>query len=264
MAFQLHIEFSGLCMFVPDHASGEMHVLLPDSERHAHDVGRHYTRLFYDEGHKTGGVRTGVRERIPLDRRALLVPRFGAAAMLTLPQQVADVTDFTGKLARSQVGDQPGGVLARVTLSSGRITHCAPGAYWKVGNRFACMTNLVRWTLEVPQNSIELPFAGLNGAGSGSLVELFPIGGELLLEVYNALEADMPPVGPKPYPSPGNGHRADHFAVYYEMFTASPNLQVPVLEADVANCPSGTEDPVSAAEPHLAEIAPTAHEGADP
>jgi hypothetical protein len=264
MSFELDIVFTGLCMFVPDPRSEQMHVLLADADHHAgHFGGKHYARLFYDEGYEEpGGELTKKWEKVKLDKRALLVPRFGPGAALTLPKQVMNLEPIVGKLPFAQVLNDPTSVKGRVTLGSGRITACAPGAFWRLGAREFCMTNAVVWTVEIPQDSIELPLARLKNGSKGWLDELFPIGGRIVLWVVNAMKDDMPGSGE---PVASHGPPGEHFSAYYDLYQGSSNPGNPVLVKEVGNCPAGSEDPCG---PGIWESerfqGPGGYRGADP
>jgi hypothetical protein len=265
MSFRLHIGFTGLCMFVPEPATKQMHVLLPNADSHAGHIGQHLTRLYYDKGYLSpgGGLQDHLK-KVELDHKALVVPAFDGTASLGLPRQVVDITSTAGPLDGKQVLDRPKGVKSRVTLGSGRITYCAPGAYWDLGGRHVCMTNLVIWTVDVPHDSITLPLERINNGNPGALDTLFPIDGQVFVKVFNALLSDLPG-SHVPLPTPPLGHKADHFIAYYEMSTGMPNPAVPVLLDHVGNCPTGTEDPCDAELGISASPADTdARKGADP
>jgi hypothetical protein len=246
MSFRLHIGFTGLCMFVPDPATGQMHVLLPDTEKHAGHVGKHYARLYYDEAHeKPGKPASGDLETVRLDRRALVVPRFGAAAELALPKEIVDITPTAKPLHHSQVLNAPKGVFARVTLGSGSITDCRQGAYWQMDERNVCMSHIVVWTIDVPQDSIQLPLARLNKGREGWMEELFPDDkGDIWLGVYNTVKQDLPTGELPDVQCPDqNPHYADHFGAYYEISTSAPNPVLPKLLACWGECPLDALDP---------------------
>ncbi|HEV2148118.1 MAG TPA: hypothetical protein VGR37_12005 [Longimicrobiaceae bacterium] len=270
MGFQLKIVFTGLCLFVPDDRSAEtaMHVLLPDSSGHvSHGGKQHYVRLYYDEGYEGGGVLTRRLRPVKIDHQALIVPRLAGDAQVTLPRQIVNLSRFTNEpVAPEQTGKRPRKVRARVTLGSGLISGCDPGAYWELEGEPVCMTNRVEWTVPVSdRDSISLQLEGLNSGHDESLGPLHKINEEIVLYVYNATQEDLPPNRPG-IPQPrGRPHEAEHFEVYYEIFSPAGKKGIPRLLAPVGECPPGTEDDCSPRKGNVrGTTAPQEIAGADP
>ncbi|MGH7517283.1 MAG: hypothetical protein ACREOC_07415 [Gemmatimonadales bacterium] len=71
MAFDLEITITGLCVFVPDPAQKQVHVLMVEPGPHHGAAHRHYPRLFYDAAHDSSAKPKKFWRVVPLDRTVL-------------------------------------------------------------------------------------------------------------------------------------------------------------------------------------------------
>jgi hypothetical protein len=124
----LHVTFTGLCLFVRDPTSSNMHVLMPGTGAGGGGghVGKHHVALDYPGG-------------IPLDMEGWTLDLSGLGSTgggMLPPSQIIDVGRLAGKgVHKEQFGldpDPPNSVAARITLPP--VKHFEPGetATWTV------------------------------------------------------------------------------------------------------------------------------------
>ncbi|HEY0022191.1 MAG TPA: hypothetical protein VGB24_04750 [Longimicrobium sp.] len=209
--FDLHITFTGLCLFVDDLVRKDgaklLHVLMPRTGGGGHGVPghvhAHLARLLYDARHeKEGTVDDGTPRkhhatRIEMENRALDLSDVDTDAAFTPTLQaemdrysVFDLSTFVGsRSARPEIGQVPrpwldefetgGMVVSRVTVGKGAVSGGDSGVQWRIGDRAAQhMAVAVDWTIpNVKGSSLTLVFDGLNGNHPHSFnpLTLYPI-----------------------------------------------------------------------------------------
>lgn len=247
MAFTLRITFSGLCLFVPEPASGgstgRMHVLMPGMFGHHCGADRHIAALGYDTGHlREGGAPTGVTALASLSGRQL-VPVQGTSAELGLCGHIVDLREVTGRSVDPDLldADAAGKLESRVTLGAGRITRVAPGVCWEwQPGEYRPIANKVEWEIDgVEGDRLTLVSEPIGGGGEAKVVgELYPIDGRVSVIVYHETTQDMPPE-PLPVehqPVPMVGTTPPHFAAYYTLFGGGVPTLMPRFHGKLEGC----------------------------
>lgn len=226
MSFELHIEFVGLCLFVPVREPAAMHVLMPAAGHHHgdHDVPPHLGMLLFDEALLRPGA-DGPSHRVkrePMERVTLALA--GRAPNLTLSDEVVvDVGKVVKKPIDERVlwgSDPDGKLVARLRLGSGAWTGNARGACWNyelVSPARRELPNRLYWTMNMDAHELVLELEALENGTGRTLPPLYPIGGEIHLKVYNTPLNEIPP-DVVDIPPPPWGTRAHHFGAYYRLF----------------------------------------------
>ena len=249
MAFTLRITFSGLCLFVPEPVGGgtrgRMHVLMPGMFGHHHGpADRHVPVLAYDAGYLVqGGPLLGVPALASLTGHTF-EPVAGDQAELSLCSQVVDLRAVTGRSVDPDhlADDTQNKLVSRVTLGAGRMTRVAPGVCWEWGQgEFRPIAHRAEWTItDVPGDRLELVAEPLGGGGvPRQMGALYPVNGELNLDVLHETQQDLPP-DPLPAehqhpPMPGESPR--HFAAFYTLFGGPVPMRMPRYWGKLEDCP---------------------------
>ena len=247
MAFTLRINFSGLCMFVPQPVNGLMHVLLPKSTAHAHGADRHVPVLWFDMAHLRPGVTGG--DNIPvLVRLAGETLRLNGtgAANLYICTEIVNLRPVTGKPVHADhLGkDERQKLAARITLGSGRMTRIAPGDCWEwVPGQFRHLAHQVEWEIEYPDASLTLQMEDFDGVPGRTLQTLYPftpLGGTpvINLNVHHVPVGDLPP-DPEPASQrhvPAFGAEPTHFLTFYTLFGGGVPIRLPKYWGSGSDC----------------------------
>lgn len=224
MSFDLHIELVGLCLFVPDPATGSLYVLMPAAGGHGHPVDPHVVRLCVDSAYLQPGSRrpNGIPALVPMDR-VELVGASDAKLSLALPDELVDVGTevrrpiFPGALR----GDDPARRLtARVELRSGACEGYEQGVCWSypVPLRQQRLCNRLVWNVgKMEEDRLELALTPLAGGTGATLPPLYPIDGRIALSVFHTTRDELPPQPHDPSPPPA-GTPAHHFGEFYALF----------------------------------------------
>lgn len=240
MGFTLNLTFGGLCLYVPDLASGSlrMHALLPSC---AHVP--HHPRLVYDLAARTGWPPTSAAELVPLDNSEIDLTTLAAAPpVLAPPPEVPNLTQifprYDVRVNRAFL-DNPntGGVVnARIRFEAGRpaVTRCGIGGHWFFPTPDPPSMQLpiqVVWRLEISTPSLKLDIKGINGSTASTPLELHPdpARNELDVWVLNSpqLPSQFPPPNSATVPDPLEA--ATHIACFYHL-TDTPGLAVPLFD----------------------------------
>ncbi|MFL5386144.1 MAG: hypothetical protein ACJ8GN_26815 [Longimicrobiaceae bacterium] len=249
MAFTLRITFSGLCLFVPEPAGGgtrgRMHVLMPGMFGHHHDMAdRHIPVLAYDAGYLVeGGALNGVTALAKLTGHTL-TPVAGDQAELRLCSQIVDLREVTNRPVDPDhlADDTQKKLVSRVTLGAGGMTRVSPGVCWEWRpGEFRPIAHRAEWEIpDFPGDRLALVAEPLGGGGVPQpLGTLFPVGGEMNLDVLHVTQADLPP-DPLPMehqPMPVPGEDAKHFSAYYGLFGDPVPIRMPRYWGKLEDCP---------------------------
>jgi len=226
MAFDLKIEFVGLCLFVPDYGSQTMYVLMPHAGT-AGGQGRtmppHAVRLCFNAAYLQPGS-TRLWEAVTLvvmDGAELSLPP--GPAELELPDELVNV----GAVANRPIdtvalsADPAAKLTARALLRSGKYLEHDGGGYWKYPSESSPprqLPNRICWTVPgMEGDRLDLACAEFGGEPVLDLPSLYPIDGTIEVSVYHTPHEELPPLPVNP-PRPAQGAEAYHFAAYYELF----------------------------------------------
>lgn len=278
-AFELHIIFVGLCMFVDDkeNPKGErLHVLLPKTEGH-HE---HQAALLFNPGYKTG-----VKEPSgpPLDAAVCRLKNrqldltslntMGGLSRNFKKSNVFDLGDWAGRTVERRLLDEGGDAtppnesVTRITLDAGTIRRRKKGSVWEIRKPGSLhqkfrghMAISARWVIDVaesdpPQDFVEFDLKPLNDQETGvETIRLFPIDGKIEVYVYHSPELPKAvPVDPVD-PEHEVGDPAPHFRAFYDLLSEP----VPVLaNLDLGNKPSHETDPEPGVDSQVVEDVPT-------
>jgi len=250
MAFDLEIEFVGLCMFVfgpriDDPGVRDMYVLLPQVTPSA-TIPPHVARLCVDTAYlqpastqlhgllaqaPLEGVGLGFRNRDPLDP--------------SLPAELAAVPH---RLDRAVI-DDPGSLLtARVSLGSGvYLPPVRPREHamcWEYPNAVTrqMLTTTITWTIKgMDGDHLDLELTPFVGNAPAPLPTLYPIGDtikRIQLSIYHT-EREMLPPNPQTMPVPAPGTKATHFSAYNILFDPPAEVFDPVFYGASCNVNGG-------------------------
>lgn len=248
MAFDLHITFAGMCLFVPDKKNGQdvMHVLLPSTEHgHGGGMSHHLSQLLYKPEHDPGKSASEALEKpmeVPLRDRLLDLTHLGDKSSY-IPPDFSGVVDLNEAAERKvdraflDEVDTGGRVVTRVTLAAGSasIPERSKGGKWRLGHISKQMATGVEWTIsDVQGDFLELELEGMNRDVNQPphVLRLEPVadGGKQVIHLwlYHSPESEIPgELPPSKIPrTPNPGEKAEHFAAFYNL-TGAP---VPVFE----------------------------------
>lgn len=248
MAFDLHLIFSGICIFVPT-ADGKTYVLMPGSEsdcalgtvgRHPH-VARAVWEKTSEPAPSANRSRFGVRA---IEGREIDLTRIasrGKRRLRALPDEVFNLkTCADAQLRKETVRGRakvPPVIESRIVLDSGCVTGMCVSS-WHLGPNgpVAKMVNIVRWTIRgVKKKELRLTARLLRSSGTGAqpIVTLKPDKKTRALTVcfvhitpdeLNDWLGDHPSGPAEPVPVPVE---VPHFATYYCAFKTSRRTPVP-------------------------------------
>lgn len=231
MPVRLRVHFTGLCLFVPDSKTGELHVLLPATGTHLGDehdhVDEHIVRLAYDRSHlkpNSTDYSGGEPEKHNFRGSALVIGAApGSGTTTSLPAGIYDLDRVVGKrrVRRRNVElDPTPHVAARVTLGGGQAIHCAPAMRWDMADhdKNVLMTWKIMWAIDLPASDVldhhSLRLLGLNQNGNTVLPPLHPTKGAVDILVSNVPAEG---VGSPPDDQPDYERQAAHFRAYYPL-----------------------------------------------
>jgi hypothetical protein len=234
MAFDLEIEFVGLCMFVPDPAGRVVYVLMPAAgiAQGALGMPQHVARLCVDTRYLQppgSAAGPGLVAQVPLDRVSLA---FTGPPPLdpTIPGVVAAVPNLVSLLACT--GDPGPGLTARVTLGAGSVTRTGQAMCWYYPTlaSTATLTTTVTWTIPgVDGDVLSVLLSQLDGNPLPAVPPpLYPINGLVQVRIFHT-ERDLLPPFPMDVPPPPRGTPAAHFAAYNLLFDPPAQAPVPVF-----------------------------------
>lgn len=246
MSFDLIVNFTGLCMFVPED-DALMHVLLPtipESMDHGEGegmtgpaMGPHRARVIYDMAYTDPrSVEViGEWDRKELAHRMLDFSWLGGRVRdgsgnlgdvynPNLPKELLDFNYITGQsIDRTLVADKTPGerLLARVTFGSGAVECYEPGALWEIEDDPPTARKMawwIKWRIaDIRGDRLDLALEGLNGGQGAATQALHPIDGEIELFVYHVPPEQLPPnayIPPEPSPGTPPGHIHAFFELY--------------------------------------------------
>lgn len=271
MSIDVHIQFTGLCLFVKDPNLPQVHVFFPKTSDHVHvpgtghstadgEVEYHAARLIFDTAHLRSGMSAadGIRAHVRLEDRALVFPADPAGtANPDVPAGVVNVSKVTGRRVASELlapSSAKDGLTGRVVLPQGAGAILDSGVCWELDGKYVRLPHLVRWTIRIPDADLKLPLRPLEGGGEQTIPTLYPIGGAIYLYVHHSPPSDLPPA-PRVV-RPPTKTRAEHFKAYYSLLEPGASRPVPVLLDETAcadrdttrggspyNCMLATGDP---------------------
>ena len=256
--YTLVIYFTGLLLFVPDPATGRMHVVAPDVDPphldHVVQVGtvvpEEECTGAWEAARDTASEVRGVCYH-DLDEWSLdFLP--GGDLDLTLPHNVLILSErFPGtvvNLDRRRLGLHPTSrVRSRISLGAGSVTDSCSPAEWNFGSEERFLANVVEWTIpDVPASALPLVFQHLGRRGwelweprtwSLPLAAEARFQGRIPLIIRHVPRKE--PAGPPPL-----WETAEHFGEFYRLLQMSPAGFLPSRDTGNAIrelCKIGTE-----------------------
>ena len=226
MPFDLRINVSGVCAWMVDDNTNQVHVLMPVSNRpgtvmsgehsmHAgHTHPQHFARLVYDQAYEQPNDRQLSPDRrcIPLERTAMEFPAgLGSRIDTTLPQELIDITQLAQiVLPRAYVQGAPTTpVTARVSFGCGRFTDRSLGHALKLGGQPVTIANSVEWTIGgIDADRLDLESL-LGRKGSPSL---FPKGDAIRIAILHGPKNELEQTASG---NPVLTEPIEHFFMYY-------------------------------------------------
>lgn len=267
MAFTLRITFSGLCLFVPEPASGgttgRMHVLMPGMFGDHCGADRHVAAVAYDTGYLVkGGAPIGITVMASISGQQF-TPVAGEAASLAMCDHIVDLRPITGRPVDPDLldADSRKKLMARATLGAGGITRVAPGVCWEWNpGELRPIAHQVEWEIpDVEGDSLTLVSEPIGGGGEQkALGTLFPMNGRVNLVVYHETTQDLPPE-PLPVarqPVPARGFTPHHFSAYYTLFDGPASTMLPRYWGPLSEAPP-LANPCAALPPDMGGLAYT-------
>lgn len=241
MAFNLNINYSGLCMFVPKAAASgapsRMHVLLPKARGHEHGEDRHVPILWFDAAHLRQDVSAGdgVFVLRSLMQRTIIVP--GTGASTEVKKDIVNLRSVTNRpVDDDHLGrDTRGQLVSRVTLEAGKMCAIAPGAIWEwAPSEFRHMAFQVVWTIEnMSDVSLTLQLRDFSGNVIETLQPLYPLDpagkNEINLFIHHVPAGDLPPEPEQNAHEPEPGFMPLHFLSFYSVFGGAVPMRLPKL-----------------------------------
>ena len=240
MAFDLHIEFSGLCLFVRDRAQPDvLEVLMPPADGHfciGEDMQGQQTRVphgmivGYDR--KFEGGTAGTCNDFTAMHHGLLDLRGLRVQSRSLQVVLPSIVDITSLVAGKRL--RPDRAHARIVLDSGTacdlgICGDPPGGLWTLPSQHAqLMATAVRWVIPGVTEQVDgadglsLKILNLDGTPKLTLPTLRPLPAipnpEIRIHVYHTCVDEFPCAGPIPAEDLPAGTPAPHFRAYYCLF----------------------------------------------
>lgn len=232
MSFTLKVTFTGMLLYVPD-GDQALRVLFPPTGAPAGDAGlehaghdeldggatapagipEHACRLVFDTAHLQVGraTRDDIDAMVSLRGSQLeLAPRRGGIDW-ERPAALQQVGEARPELLEDLPGSEA--LAARVVLRDGACSAHEAGGCWQVApGDVRRMSHVLEWTIpDVDAASLTLALTDLDMGAAREVATLYPIGGEIRMEVWHAPHHELPPQDTVPAP-PAVGEPAHHFA----------------------------------------------------
>ncbi|HEX6372320.1 MAG TPA: hypothetical protein VF006_25600 [Longimicrobium sp.] len=258
MAYNLTINFWGLCLFVPD--GDTLWVLLPQTGGDVENppIPGHPAVLYVDPAYRQPDSpnTTGAEELLgDLKGMDLVIGGPGNPNATPLPVELANVGAVADlPIDPTLLESSPGGATLTARIQLGEGTWAIPTTsqtsqcyVFPEGTSPQPLWSTLQWTMtDLPSGpgqpgdrlNLDLtPFAG----GPFIRHTLYPIDGTIEFSVWHTDPADLP--GQPPVTSPPLGSPSSHFAAYYILFPGTPaNQSVPVSAACPSQNPVGATD----------------------
>jgi hypothetical protein len=230
---QVHVEFIGLCLLVPQRDGKQVHLLMPraghgasgghthQGTHHVHGaaVPRHHTVLSFDAAHLTEyAAASGVPASASLDGEVLRLGQAGGQPDASEALTLVNVSKLSGRAVRatalSGAPSASNHLSCRVTLQSGAAGDPRGGVRWTFPGESEprLLPHILDWTFTAPDEPLDL---GIK-VEDGTLPPLHAIGGKIKLRIMHAIADDHLPKPPS-VPAPGPGTPAHHFGHLYDL-----------------------------------------------
>lgn len=239
MPFNLHINISGLCLFIPrpateDATNGHMHVVFPRFRGAHHGSDRHIPVIGFDAAH-LDPRNSGFHDALAMTVFRGYALRIGAgeSAAVALPQELANLRDVTDEpLDPDVLGPNDNNkVVARLTLGAGRLLPPETGHCWRWRTNIdQPMANVLDWTVEQMDGDrlelVPLEFDGTpvyqTPSEARKVRTLYPVNvdgvDQIRMLVHHVPAGDLP-LDPEEHHAPCPGYEPHHFRSYFEVFT---------------------------------------------
>jgi hypothetical protein len=251
--FDLNIEFSGLCMFVPEPdaaTASKVHVLLIAPDQSHPGAPTHHPRLFFDSAYTlaTPTMLSDGRSCVALNDKVLDLSKFIPAGPIIFKlDHVPNISSFqpapeNGKVSPEYFTDMAEGLGARITIPAGVASDADRTGPW--GMRGVVATDqelafMVKWTIrDVNVAELAWELEGLNECKGHKLPMLRPVTNsstgrpEINLRIVNVPHVEVkdfqPPIGdPPPFGTP-----SAHFGCHYHALQNPKRLHSPLFIGD--------------------------------
>lgn len=223
----LKIDFNCMCLFVTSQEDGAVHVLMPSTSGHGPDH-QHLARLVYRD-------RAGTLQLAPMEGWALSLgmemhsrgEEPDPAEAVRREALIVNLSDITGsRVPRELVtGENPDGVISRVTIHSGQLPSVGVSAKhkWTLRGRRYFMAHQVRFRIEDVPNVLDWTRLGTHAADIPleRLDAVMPEGEDpdthaetFALKVYHVTQKGLPP---QMSPNLTAEETRHHFAAFYPL-----------------------------------------------
>jgi len=232
-SFTLEVTFSGLCMFVPSQDKQRMHVLMPVTHHHPHEM-----RVLYHPAYDTGTGNPNKSEPPQVMELAGEAIELAGAGTLdaTLKPGIGNASNICGRKVPPELltGPPQGPVAARVSMTSGDYT-LSDGLIWDIDGADTELSNIATWTMTLPEAELTL---SLNGEKR----TLHPIDGRIAILVFHVPPTEFPavvPLEPYTFVCPPVGTEAHHFPAFYDLLKCTHDLPTYVKPKYDSQCSMG-------------------------
>ena len=232
-SFTLEITFSGLCMFVPSQDQQRMHLLMPVTHHHPHEM-----RVLYHPAYDMGtGTPNQSQPPQVLELAGEAIELVGTGALnATLKPGIGNASTICGKKVPPDLltGAPQGAVAARVSLTSGDYT-LNDGLIWDIDGVETELASIATWTMTLPQDDLTLSLNGVTRT-------LHPIDGRIAILVFHVPPAEFPavlPLEPLTFTCPDVGIEAAHFGAFLDLLQCSADLPTFVRPKFDGQCSMG-------------------------
>jgi len=237
MQFDLHITFSGLCLFARDPGARQMHVLMPTTDVEVQGCEgmpmycpTHIPWLLYDRQYEVGGSPGKQMEAVPLGGTSQTLGDGSSDADTQLPTEVADLGAAAGATVPAKYVHKPivRPLATRITLNAGHLVSCNRGGHWNFGDLTDQeLTPGVEWVIP------DISGSTLNLATAHGPKLLNAINHAIHISIYCLPPTNLPGMENPPTP-PAPDAPPPHFAAFY-LLCASHGVKCPKFASRTAS-----------------------------
>ncbi|HEY7766661.1 hypothetical protein [Longimicrobium sp.] len=231
MSFNLEIEFTGLCMFVPTADGSAVHVLMPKGDGMAAHPAHHGThRAGVEDTTSTGSTGTPVPHHLArltfgrasdwIDGMTLDFSHLGGRPHGPVPEGLLNLSKATLVNQKVNLAGVTGQLNSRVILRGGCISHHYGLARWNFENHPpAYLAHWVTWTVpDIAGQELDLYRANLDGTNAQPFRTIEVDDGKTIRLLVHHLPRGERPHGPTE-PAPNVGWADHHFHGYFRLFS---------------------------------------------
>jgi hypothetical protein len=227
---KLTIAFGGLCLFVTNKASDELHVFLPRAPGTGTGGGpkeAHFAAMVY--AHPSAPA---VGKKIPIDQTRFDFPTKPGTASIAFGDGIENLSRYWDPKAKVLEDLMSGGrkdlVNTHLVIPGGKATAVGRRGYWEVdlpsGTETVSLAPWVFCEATLSSRFLDLPSALTEGIDMG--LDELTAGPDIVMGVMHVEWEDLKPNPAEP-PHPKPGDKSDHFPGYFKLFgkTSGPDLR---------------------------------------